>query len=48
MFTFWQTLGEESANAAEPPTGSTNSYKARKWVSERFLDRLNAQIQLFI
>ncbi|KAI0802199.1 hypothetical protein GGR55DRAFT_683448 [Xylaria sp. FL0064] len=46
MFTFWQSFGEETASAAEPPADSTNGYKASKWASERFLERLNEQTRL--
>ncbi|KXX75016.1 Nonribosomal peptide synthetase 14 [Madurella mycetomatis] len=46
MFTFWQTFAEETASAAEPPTDGTNGYKASKWASERFLERLNERLGL--
>lgn len=46
MFTFWQSFGEETASAAEPPNDGTNGYKASKWASERFLERLNQQLGL--
>ncbi|KAK2007074.1 beta-ketoacyl synthase domain-containing protein [Colletotrichum eremochloae] len=46
MFTFWQSFGEETASAAEPPTDGTNGYKASKWASERFLERLNEKLGL--
>lgn len=46
MFTFWQSFGEESASAAGPPTDGTNGYKASKWSSERFLERLSDQLKL--
>ncbi|ORY68694.1 uncharacterized protein BCR38DRAFT_472189 [Pseudomassariella vexata] len=46
MFTFWQSFGETSASAAQPPTDGMNGYKASKWASERFLERLNEQLKL--
>jgi hybrid polyketide synthase/nonribosomal peptide synthetase ACE1 len=46
MFTFWQSFGEETASAAQPPTDGTNGYKASKWASERFLERLNERLGL--
>ncbi|KAI0000735.1 hypothetical protein F4779DRAFT_604486 [Xylariaceae sp. FL0662B] len=46
MFTFWQSFGEETASAAQPPTDGTNGYKASKWASERYLERLNEQLRL--
>lgn len=46
MFTFWQSFGEETASAAQPPTDGTNGYKASKWASERYLERVNEKVGL--
>lgn len=46
MFTFWQSFGEETAGTAQPPTDGTNGYKASKWASEQFLERLNERLGL--
>lgn len=46
MFTFWRSFGEETASAVQLPTDGTNGYKASKWASERFLERLNERLRL--
>lgn len=48
MFAVGDTFDEVSASSTPPPTDGGDGYSASKWANERFLERVNAALDLLV